>query len=88
MTYRIFLHQKAKKALDKLDPKMGGRIREKIRELRELPRQGEHLRYSPFWKLRIGNYRVIYEIDEERRRVIILFIGHRRTVHDDFSKLL
>ncbi|MHA1603251.1 MAG: type II toxin-antitoxin system RelE family toxin [Candidatus Freyarchaeota archaeon] len=48
----------------------------------------KHLRYSPFWKLRIGNYRVIYEIDEERRRVIILFIGHRRTVYDDFSKLL
>ncbi|MHA1603250.1 MAG: type II toxin-antitoxin system RelE family toxin [Candidatus Freyarchaeota archaeon] len=59
MRYRIFLHPKAKKALDKLDPKMGGRIREKIRELRKLPRQGETLTILSFleaenWKLQ-GN---------------------------------
>jgi len=31
---------------------------------------------------------VIHEIDRERSRVIVLFIGHRKDVYDDFSRLL
>ncbi|MEX2722747.1 MAG: type II toxin-antitoxin system RelE/ParE family toxin [Candidatus Freyarchaeota archaeon] len=38
--------------------------------------------------MRVGDYRVIYEIDEENKQVIILFVGHRKKVYDDFSKLL
>jgi mRNA-degrading endonuclease RelE of RelBE toxin-antitoxin system len=30
----------------------------------------------------------VYEIDRASKRVIVLFIGHRRDVYDDFSKLL
>lgn len=88
MVFSILLHPKARKVLDKLDPEIRGRIREKLLELKESPRRGEQLRYSPFWKLRVGDYRVIYEIDEEKRQVIILFVGHRKKVYDDFSKLL
>jgi len=38
--------------------------------------------------LRIGDYPVIYEIDREAGRVIILFIGHGRDAYDGFSRLL
>lgn len=31
---------------------------------------------------------MVYEIDRTRKRVIVLFIGHRRDLYDDFSKLL
>ncbi len=48
---------------------------------------GKHLKYSNFWSLRIGDYRAIYEIDRERNRVIVLFIGHRKDVYEDLSKL-
>ena len=38
--------------------------------------------------MRVGDHRVVYEIDRARNRVIVLFIGHRRDVYDDFSRLL
>ncbi|MCD6467139.1 MAG: type II toxin-antitoxin system RelE/ParE family toxin, partial [Methanomicrobia archaeon] len=41
-----------------------------------------------FWKLRIEDYRAIYEIKVKEKKVIILFIGHRKTVYDDFSRLI
>jgi mRNA-degrading endonuclease RelE of RelBE toxin-antitoxin system len=49
MVFKVLLHPKAKKALDKLDPEIMGRIREKLLELKEFPRRGEQLRYSPLW---------------------------------------
>jgi len=33
------------------------------------------------WRLRIGNYRVIYEIDDDARRVIVLRVKHRREAY-------
>jgi len=38
--------------------------------------------------MRIGDYRAIYQIDENKQQVFILFIGHRSTVYDDFLKML
>ena len=49
---------------------------------------GKALKPSGFWSLRVGDYRAIYEIDRTKKRVIMLFIGHRKRVCDDFSKML
>ncbi|MBU7011691.1 MAG: type II toxin-antitoxin system RelE/ParE family toxin [Theionarchaea archaeon] len=87
MNYSILLHPKANIFLDKLDQEMRKRIRKKLEELQEYPERGNHLRYSVFWSLRVGDYRIIYEIDKKEQKVIILFIGHRKDVYDDFSKL-
>jgi mRNA-degrading endonuclease RelE of RelBE toxin-antitoxin system len=35
----------------------------------------------------VGDYRAVYEIWVEKRRVVVLFIGHRKNVYDDFSRL-
>ena len=40
-----------------------------------------------YYRLRIGDYRAIYTIDNREQRVIVLFIGHRSEVYDDFSRL-
>lgn len=62
---------------------------DQLKELRDSPQQkGERLMQSSFWRLRVGDYRVIYEIDRNQGRVIVLFIGHRRDVYDDFSRLI
>jgi len=66
---------------------MRKRIRKKLEELQKYPERGNHLRYSVFRSLRVGDYRIIYEIYEKEKKVIILFIGHRKDVYDDFSKL-
>jgi len=88
MLYKVFFHPKAKKSLEKLEHQIRKRIKNKLHNLKESPeKKGEHLRYSYFWKIRAGEYRIIYEIDIEKQRVIVLFIGHRKNVYDDFSKL-
>jgi len=88
VAFKVFLHPKAAKALEKIEESIRVRIVEKLRELRSRPeRVGKRLRYSDFWSLRVGDYRAIYEIDREKNRVIVLFVGHRKKVYDDFSKI-
>lgn len=88
MTFTVLLHPKAAKALKKIDDPTKSRITEKLRELRNRPeRAGKRLKYSDFWSLRVGDYRAIYEINRDKNQVIILFIGHRKKVYDDFSKI-
>ena len=87
MSYSVLLHPKANMFLDKLDQDVRKRIKRKLEELQEYPERGNHLRYSVFWSLRVGDYRIIYEIYKKEQKVIILFIGHRKDVYNDFSKL-
>lgn len=63
------------------------RIRQKLITLSNDPNHGEKLKMCDFRKVRFGDYRAIYEIDHDNGRVIILFIGHRKGVYDDFSRL-
>jgi mRNA interferase RelE/StbE len=89
LSFRVFLHPKAARFLKKANPSLRRRIREDLMELTDSPEEtGERLRHSPFWRIRVGDYRAIYEIDREHNRVIVLFIGHRRDVYDEFSRLL
>ena len=89
MVFKVFLDPKAAKALRKLDNANGARMRKALEELKVDPwKAGKPLRPSNFWGLRSGDYRAIYEIDRAKKRVIILFAGHRKKVYDDFSKLL
>lgn len=87
MAFKIFLHPKAKNSLDKLDSEIRKRIKNKISELKEFPERGKHLKYSTFRSLRVGDYRTIYEVDKKEQKIIILFIGHRKNVYSDFSRL-
>lgn len=88
MAFTVLLHPKAAKALEKIEKSVKSRIIEKLRELVDYPdKTGKRLKYSDFWSLRIGDYRVIYEINKDKNQVIVLFIGHRKNVYDDFSKM-
>jgi mRNA-degrading endonuclease RelE of RelBE toxin-antitoxin system len=37
--------------------------------------------------LRVGDCLAVYEVWVERRQVVVLFIGHRKNIYDDFSRL-
>jgi len=88
VTFTVLLHPKAVEALEKIEEQTRLRITEKLRELRNRPeRVGKRLKYSEFWSLRVGDYRAIYEIDRDKNQVVILFIGPRKKVYDDFSKM-
>ena len=89
MTFGVLLHPKAAKELQKIEKQIRTRIIESSKQLRENPdKLGKPLKQSDYWSLRVGDYRVIYEINQNKKQVIILFIGHRSKVYDDFSKML
>ena len=88
MTFAVLLHPKAAQKLNKIKEPMRSRIREELTELRSDPEgAGKKLRYTDFWSLRIGDYRAIYEIERDRGQVIVLYVGHRKNVYDDFSRI-
>jgi len=88
VTYTVLLHPKAAKELQELNEPMRSRVKEGLKELSSEPtKAGKLLRGSKFWSLRVGDYRAIYEVSDEAERVVVLFIGHRRDVYDDFSRV-
>jgi mRNA interferase RelE/StbE len=88
LTFSVLLRPRATRSLKKLRRSVGPRILESLKVLEQSPERGEQLRPSRFWKIRVGEYRVVYEIDRPSNRVIILFVGHRKTVYDEFSRLV
>ena len=54
-----------------------------IRSLSGEPRPvgAKKLRGREAWRIRVGDYRVIYEVDDGRRRVLIVTVGHRRDIY-------
>jgi len=87
LKFTVLLTPKAARSLRKLQRPIGARIVQALESLETAPETGERLRPSEFWKVRVGDYRVIYEIDRTSNRVIILFVGHRKNVYDEFSRL-
>jgi mRNA interferase RelE/StbE len=89
VAFAILLHPKAAKELERLEEDLRTRIKERLRDLKNNPESiGKALKPSDFWSLRIGDYRAIFEIDRAKKQVIVLYIGHRKKVYDDFSKML
>jgi mRNA interferase RelE/StbE len=81
MNYTIEILHSAQKQLGKVDRQDQTRIISAIRDLADNPRPpgSKKLTGRPAWRIRVGAYRVIYEIHDERRLIVI--VGHRREVY-------
>jgi mRNA-degrading endonuclease RelE of RelBE toxin-antitoxin system len=89
LVFKILLHPNAAKELRKIDQVNQARIKKALGELAEGPfKAGKPLHPSDYWGIRSGDYRAIYEIDPNQKEVTVLFIGHRKKVYADFSKLI
>ena len=89
MVFEVLLEPKAAKALRKLDDTNRTRLKKALADVAVDPwKAGKQLHLSHFWGTKSGDYRAIYEIDMDQNRVIVVFIGHRKNVYDDFSKML
>ena len=80
---RIIVTGRFERDFRKLPKEVKRRIDEAIRLLAEKPYMGKALRGSLAGRrsLRVGDYRVIYRIDEERKAVILLCVGHRQAIY-------
>ena len=88
MSFAVLLHPRAARSLKKLHSSIRSRILESVKELERTPDKGDQMKPSQFRRPRVGDYRVIYEIDMQSKRVIELYMGHRKNVYDDFTRLL
>ena len=87
MTFSVLLAPRAAKSLRRLERSEGRRIQKTLAELAQNPESGEQLKPLRFWRIRAGDYRAVYEIDRSSHRVIVLFVGHRMNVYDEFHRL-
>ena len=83
--YSLEIKQSAQKELDTLDDALFTRIDRKILALAGNPRPAgcKKLKgYKDQWRIRIGDWRVVYIVDDTARRVSITRIAHRSRVYD------
>lgn len=83
MTYSVFIQKSAQKALSRIPVREQNRIIEAIRALAGEPRPlgSKKLSGRDAWRIRIGDYRVIYEIQDRQLIVLIVAIGHRKEIY-------
>jgi len=86
LNYRIEFTNAARRGIVHLPPEIKQQIREGFRLLSEDPHAGELLKreLEGKRKLRIGRYRIIYEIEPARKTILISAVGHRRKVYELF----
>ena len=88
MGWRIEFHPQAEKELAKLDREAARKIirflRERVAQLEDPRSLGEALKgpeLGRFWKYRMGDYRLICDIQDQRVTILVIRIGHRRDVY-------
>jgi mRNA interferase RelE/StbE len=82
--YDLEIKKSAQKELDALDDALFDRVDRKILALAENPRPAGCKKLRGFrdqWRLRVGEWRVVYIIDDAIKRVIITRVQHRREVY-------
>ncbi len=84
MTYQVSLAPAAARQIRKFDPLVRRRIQAAIEVLADNPRPPTATRlvggYGE-WRIRTGDYRIIYEIEDDRLLVLVLAVGHRREIY-------
>jgi len=82
--YKILIKPSAVKELKKISNPDFDRLTERIGKLSLDPRPKgcEKLSHQEKYRVRQGNYRIIYLVDDAKQEVIIYKIGHRRDVYN------
>ena len=82
--FKIVWDEKAFNELNKLEVLIARRINKKVKRLSNDPysKDVKKLKGSSDYRLRVGDYRVIFEIDKDR--IIVLKVGHRKKIYKGF----
>jgi mRNA interferase RelE/StbE len=84
VTYRISLSPAAARQLRKFDPQVRRRIQGVLELLAVEPRPPAATRLvggAGEWRVRTGDYRIVYEIGDQELLVLVLRVGHRREIY-------
>ena len=84
--YRIVIKKSAAKELESLPSKILPAVTKAILNLSHQPRptgcKKLKGRFGDLWRIRIGDYRVIYSIDDVVRIIDVQKVGHRKDIYD------
>lgn len=84
MTYNVDIKPKAIKQLKKLPKDITERILRKIVFIKDTPQSFmKKLGSKDIWSLRIGDYRALIDIYEDRKLIEIIKVGHRKEIYED-----
>jgi len=83
MAYLVTLKRSAEKELSRLSSEIHDRVIERLIALQDDPRpQGtKKLRGREGYRLRVGDYRVLYVVDDSEQKVEVYSVAHRREVY-------
>jgi mRNA interferase RelE/StbE len=83
MPYTVKLKRSAEKELDNLPTKIHHKVINILLSLKEnpFPRNSKKLRGREGYKIRVGNYRILYLIDEPGKNIEVVSVAHRREVY-------
>ena len=85
--WQIIVHRKAEKSLKRLKGDMLERIRRVIRSLEDEPRPAGSRKlagYENLYRLRVGDWRIIYAVEEDKLIVLVLEVAPRGSAYRDF----
>ena len=83
MRYTVIIPRSVQKQLDRLTDDILERVLRRLAGLEMQPRPPDvkKLKGRDAWRIRVGDYRVIYEIHDRALQVILVSVGHRREVY-------
>ena len=84
MTYRVEFTRRANKQFQALPAQIKRRVLPKIESLAQDPRPSGVVKLSGeenTYRIRVGNYRVVYNIEDDRLQVLVFRVDHRRDVY-------
>lgn len=84
MRYEVTLAPAAARQLRKFDAHVRRRLQAAIELLADNPRPPAATQLvggSGEWRVRTGDYRIVYEIEQDRLLVLVLSVGHRREIY-------
>jgi len=82
--YNISLKPSVKKDLQPLPKSIVARVIEQIEALKNTPIPRQALKLSTaerLYRIRVGDYRIVYEVDTKSMQVLIHYVRHRREVY-------
>ena len=83
LLYEIVFSQKAKKQLFKLERLIQERIISALERIKIRPESYiTKLVGDPGYKLRVGDYRIIMDIDKSKLLILVIKIGHRKNIYE------
>ena len=84
MSYAVRIKQSALRTMDRLPKQDRSKVDGRIRTLADSPRPPGCVKLAGqenLWRIRVGDYRVVYEIRDKELIVLVVSVAHRREVY-------